>query len=424
MFINVTDKAVSRWESGQGTPEIGNLRMLSKIFNVAIDDILSCNEDVFSRAAGQGNYSETDNRQAVQPVEQKTENPVKAYINKDNDAAVAAISDDKFGLKSVSRRFEAVLLCAYIVMGMWLFAMSPSEFTAFFALIIVCISAVAALGFFRNRLPRKLIGILTVSIYSLLFVLMAVCFIVSCAVINPNNYNLPSGYGALAFLLAMQIIYCVIEFFVSEKIGKILKYIALAIAASFLLYAVLYFIMSPKITDSGNYNYDDVHDLLPLFIVLSAAAALVFSLTEAFSKRLNLLQIFVYLAAIVVMAISIFFQTYLPESIYDYYVDFMPVLSYITMLLIPFTGAICSMFEGGKNELVAQRFWAVTALICCILLAYTTIDIMAVNFALSDSARTIGQFVRLFIIIAVMIKGVQAMRFDLLIKKGKGYEKN
>ncbi|MCK5761840.1 MAG: helix-turn-helix domain-containing protein [Candidatus Izimaplasma sp.] len=39
-YLNVTDKAVSKWESGKGLPEIETLLNLADIFNVTVDDLL------------------------------------------------------------------------------------------------------------------------------------------------------------------------------------------------------------------------------------------------------------------------------------------------------------------------------------------------------------------------------------------------
>ena len=39
--LNVTDKAVSKWETGKGYPDIEILEKLSEIFCVSINDILS-----------------------------------------------------------------------------------------------------------------------------------------------------------------------------------------------------------------------------------------------------------------------------------------------------------------------------------------------------------------------------------------------
>ena len=44
-FLNVTDKAVSRWESGVGNPEIELIPKIAKIFNVSTDYLLTDSND-------------------------------------------------------------------------------------------------------------------------------------------------------------------------------------------------------------------------------------------------------------------------------------------------------------------------------------------------------------------------------------------
>lgn len=39
--IQVTDKAISRWETGRGIPDVGALQMLSEFFGVTINEILA-----------------------------------------------------------------------------------------------------------------------------------------------------------------------------------------------------------------------------------------------------------------------------------------------------------------------------------------------------------------------------------------------
>ncbi|MCK5387808.1 MAG: helix-turn-helix domain-containing protein, partial [Candidatus Izimaplasma sp.] len=43
--LNVTDKAVSKWESGKGLPEIESLLNLADFFNVTVDDLLRAKQE-------------------------------------------------------------------------------------------------------------------------------------------------------------------------------------------------------------------------------------------------------------------------------------------------------------------------------------------------------------------------------------------
>ena len=39
--LNVSRQAITKWESGEGLPDIGNLLALSRMFNLSLDDLLS-----------------------------------------------------------------------------------------------------------------------------------------------------------------------------------------------------------------------------------------------------------------------------------------------------------------------------------------------------------------------------------------------
>ena len=44
--LNVSDKAVSKWENGSSKPSIENLKKLSNIFDVTLDELLSSREKI------------------------------------------------------------------------------------------------------------------------------------------------------------------------------------------------------------------------------------------------------------------------------------------------------------------------------------------------------------------------------------------
>lgn len=39
--LNVSDKAVSKWENGKSKPDINKLKLLSALYNVSLDELLS-----------------------------------------------------------------------------------------------------------------------------------------------------------------------------------------------------------------------------------------------------------------------------------------------------------------------------------------------------------------------------------------------
>ncbi len=46
--LNVTDKAVSRWERGIGFPDISTVLPLSEALNISVQELMSC-EDTINR---------------------------------------------------------------------------------------------------------------------------------------------------------------------------------------------------------------------------------------------------------------------------------------------------------------------------------------------------------------------------------------
>lgn len=44
-YLNITRQAVSRWETGNATPDLDNLLLLAKLYNTSIDDILGSNNE-------------------------------------------------------------------------------------------------------------------------------------------------------------------------------------------------------------------------------------------------------------------------------------------------------------------------------------------------------------------------------------------
>ncbi|OON87502.1 hypothetical protein BXO88_04355 [Oribacterium sp. C9] len=48
-ILGVSEKTVSKWESGRGYPSLDPLKEISKFFSVSIDDLI-CSEEIISAA--------------------------------------------------------------------------------------------------------------------------------------------------------------------------------------------------------------------------------------------------------------------------------------------------------------------------------------------------------------------------------------
>ena len=49
VLVGVSDKAVSKWENGVSKPRINTIRKLSQVFDVSVDELLTCEYDAFDR---------------------------------------------------------------------------------------------------------------------------------------------------------------------------------------------------------------------------------------------------------------------------------------------------------------------------------------------------------------------------------------
>ena len=56
--LNVSRQAITKWESGDGTPDIENLKQLSILFNTTIDELVKEDKDVIIESKEQYNYTE------------------------------------------------------------------------------------------------------------------------------------------------------------------------------------------------------------------------------------------------------------------------------------------------------------------------------------------------------------------------------
>ena len=56
--LNVSRQAITKWETGEGTPDIENLKIISNLFNTTIDDLVKEDKDVNIDKINQFKYSE------------------------------------------------------------------------------------------------------------------------------------------------------------------------------------------------------------------------------------------------------------------------------------------------------------------------------------------------------------------------------
>ena len=123
----VTNKAVSKWETGEGLPDIVSLSALSKIFNVSIENILEA--------------SHTDNQSETMLEDNKEKN--KASITNKNLELLENTSNKpkikKFNLLLV---FDIVKLVFILLLTAWVFiVLYKSDFSSFNAVELIMLAS-------------------------------------------------------------------------------------------------------------------------------------------------------------------------------------------------------------------------------------------------------------------------------------------
>ena len=155
--VNVTDKAISRWESGIGFPEISNLMVLAKLYCVSVDDILNCNETVF-----------TDSKNAQEEEDVRTETEITESLI----AAAPPCEEITAAGRKTSSMFEAVLLFAYLVLGTSLATFEMYSGFLIIAAILIFGSIIGivltVVNLFGNKISVKAQSRLNISMYSVL----------------------------------------------------------------------------------------------------------------------------------------------------------------------------------------------------------------------------------------------------------------
>lgn len=419
-FLSVTYKAISRWESGTGTPELGNLLMLSKLYRITVDDILNCNEDVFARieskmpsescqatpdGSGQTILS------AVQANGQNSQTKKKSYV-----------------LDKPAERYNIVLYFAYFALGVFVLSWhgaSAATVSFSYVLYILLIIAGAVISLLGNIIPKKARAIVSTAISSVLLlntlILMILQFTYFSYSVGYNPYNTynyesyPFGTVLFLFLLAISIIYNVSEFFEKKKTKKLMAWIAFGVAALAMIYAAI----ASYVID--NIIYAGFPEII-IGIVLSAAVALGFTAAQVFSKWLLILPaVFVVPFICVTIGVSI----RLEETIIPiYYAVDGELLTAIASSAIIFM-IVAFLLEGSRIELIATRVAIVMSIAVCFPSLINTLDYVCVNILAQAPADFIlALFIRLAIIAAGIIYFIRPFNFRQIPEYIKNRRRN
>lgn len=407
-FINVTYKAISRWESGTGTPELGNLLMLSKLYRITVDDILNCNEEVFSRIESNSQAGscemapEGSVRQelpsAIQASEQKTQTKKKSNV-----------------LDNPAERYNIVLYFAYFALGVFVLSWhGASAATVAFPYVLYMILLIAGgvISLLGNIIPKKVRTIVSTSISSalllntlILTILQFTCFDYSVA--YGTYYSLhyedyPLGTILFLFLLAVSVIYNVSEFFEKKKTKKLMAWIAFGVAVPAMIYAAIAAYVSNNIISSG-------HEEIIIGVVLSAAVALGFTAAQVFSKWLLIFPaVFVIPFICVTMGTGVRLnETFISVILVADEKLWTAIASSAIVFMI-----VAFLTEGSRIELIATRVAIVMSIAVCFPSLINTFDNIGVNIlAQAPVDYLLSLFIRLSIMTAAIIYFIRPFNF-------------
>ena len=436
-LLNISDKAVSRWESGLSLPDMDNMYALSKIYGVTVDDILNCNyKAIVDLDIRKGKLSGFDAAASVAesaPQESETAAPVvdkneKPFQPKETvGERSGSLSPVRAVMKTTSAKFIPVLFAAYFMFGLYVF--SVASVAQYFLIFAICCMVVVAVFVFcilrcMNILKHKPFYIILVSVYGLAALIFGIGIMVETAV----NRHIGITYSYIAFLIlfAMQTFYAAVELAGNEKAKKGFKVTNKIIALLFVIFGILTFALTPQTAvDYYYYSWEISHllenSMLMTMILSFAVLSFTFSDTAEtlFGKILfNALSAVVYTtASVIIISFKLIFSGwYLPESVF---IETNPLMLVILSLsLIAFASeSVGNIFENIRGEIVADRITALLYFFFAVWLGVYVFDVMIANYIIGAVEANVLLFLRLFILAGMILRGVYLFRFDKLSLK-------
>lgn len=157
--LYVSDKAVSRWETGEGLPEILNLIELSKIFNVSMEYILK----------GEG----ADDVEQTQPFQESKEIN-EPYYNQ------STTNEKQFTQKQTNKEVSAMTIISIVLGGISILCNLFSSFVALIFAIIGLVMSKAQPGEEKSSLHTlaKVLNIIAIVLSVALVVVSIILFLI------------------------------------------------------------------------------------------------------------------------------------------------------------------------------------------------------------------------------------------------------
>ncbi len=431
--ISVTDKAISRWESGQGMPELGNLVVIADLFGVKVDDILHCNEKVFEsgeKKDGGNAESAAENTvfKSVSADSQTSQNAMSGEKAANIQSAAASgrtleLAKDAPAKESPKRisafdKYQAVIFAAILTMGIFLAVYIPyledfgphlRETTTPIIIFIFLAFLYVALPFVSKFFPKK-VGLICKITLSALCAVTALVLSILLVFFKGAEYGdygnyLSAGTGAIGaavffLLFTSSLLYVLTEFFENDFIQMILR-IACAVIGGVMI--ILGIVGTVKL---GREDFFELVRGFPdAFISL---CSIVFGLISiAFALReLKIIGMGVTTTVLLFLPSLLFiigcfnsmdlFETYFRTNAYNH------LLLLAISSLAPAVQSIGFLLEKTKHARNARLITTVIAFLLLIPCIYYTLDIFALNVYLKAVNFNTAVFLRIAVIIAAI----------------------
>lgn len=389
-FVNVTDKAISRWESGSGFPEISNLTMLAKLYGVTVDDILNCNEKVFGNA---------------EKTEPAADAAAESVEKDESEATATAVPAAEEKRRKTSEFFDSVLFFAYLTVWASILPFTvggtlDSVFMAVFNILAAVLGLTATvINMIGAKMPskaQKTVNIITDSVFLALPPLMI--GIVNIYYGSDIGTAVTLGYALCELLGLMRLFYTVADFASKEKTAKILKIINIGLAVAVLSVCIAIMCLRGFVFDAERYNS------LSLTSLAVALATFFFALAETVNKKLYYAVVGIWVLFIIVLAVLLVSTIQVPDIYHDLYFTTTPPAE--TWLCIATLTPICLLsgkfFEDKSYNKIADIVLYSIAFVSVIPLFIFTCDEISADFILSyDKEYSLLLYPRLAVLAAV-----------------------
>lgn len=412
-YVNVTDKAISRWESGAGMPEIGNLMVLAKLFGITVDDILNCNEKVFENSAEPKPSDPGQNAQTVSPA--------PSTLIKEN----AAPTKRKNVFEDPSAKFITVLFFAYLVAGVFSVVYMPASdinLSALYVIFAVLTVLTAVMEILSAKLTSKVYGIIIITLYILLIINCLILMTFQFIYEDSMEFEKTAAYVSLVFalLFAMQLIYKVYELSGSEKLRKTLNLLAFGVSA------VVLVISLASLIKNGTYMFNPYPYYASISIIFVGLTAFLFAIGQLTHKLVNIATLVIMFGtAILAIVPALYDGTGLQEQetvfrliaiSYEFPLEYL----YVLAMLAPAITTVGWLFEKHDSELTAKRICSVLSFLSLIPFIVYTVDIICANAYVEYTVHIASQVMRVIILLIAIAKYVKDFKLELLFKhKGK-----